>query len=80
MNKELKLANARIGGKYIVVRVDGPALVKRRLLDMGIISGTKLEVVGVAPLGDPLHIKARGYDLTLRLDEASNIVVREISE
>ena len=80
MNKELKLANAKIGGKYVVVKVEGPALVKRRLLDMGIISGTKLEVIGVAPLGDPLHIKARGYDLTLRLDEALNVVVREIGE
>ena len=61
-----------------IVRVKGGAgtrSVHRRILDMGVVSGTQIEVQRVAPLGDPIEIKIKGYNLTLRKEEAANIEV-----
>ena len=56
----------------------GEGTLHKKLLDMGIIKGTEIEVIRVAPLGDPIEIKIKGYYLSLRKQEASQIVV-EIS-
>lgn len=61
-----------------VVKVAGKGGVYRRILDMGVVSGTMVEVERVAPLGDPIQIKVKGYNLTLRKEEASNIQVEVI--
>jgi Fe2+ transport system protein FeoA len=58
-----------------VLRVGGKGSVRRRLLDMGLVTGTEIEVVRVAPLGDPIEIRVKGYHLTLRKEEAANIQV-----
>ena len=58
-----------------IVRVGGRGGVRRRLIDMGVVSGTLVEVQRVAPLGDPVEIKIKGYDLALRREEAANIQV-----
>jgi Fe2+ transport system protein FeoA len=58
-----------------IVRVGGKGSIHRRLLDMGVVSGTSVEVVRAAPLGDPIEIKLKGYNLTLRKQEAANIQV-----
>lgn len=58
-----------------IVRVGGKGSIHRRLLDMGVVSGTSVEVVRAAPLGDPIEIKLKGYNLTLRKKEAANIQV-----
>lgn len=50
---------------------------KRRLLDMGIVPGSLVEVVKVAPLGDPIDVKVKGYHLSLRKEEAGEILVEE---
>lgn len=60
-------------GKVISVR--GSGAVFRRLLDMGVTRGEIIEVVKVAPLGDPIDVKVRGYNLSLRKEEAAKIVV-----
>lgn len=60
-------------GKIVKVAVGGG--IHQRLLDMGLVSGSEVEVERVAPLGDPIEIKIKGYHLSLRKEEASNIQV-----
>ena len=63
-----------------VVKVSGKGSVFRRILDMGVVSGAELRVERVAPLGDPIQIKVKGYHLTLRKEEAANIQVEVVQE
>jgi ferrous iron transport protein A len=58
-----------------VVKVGGSGPVKRRILDMGLVSGAEVEVVRVAPLGDPIEFTVKGYNLSLRKNEAQEIEV-----
>lgn len=58
-----------------VVKISGEAAVKRRIMDMGITKGTELQVKKVAPLGDPIEIMVRGYELSLRKEDADKIIV-----
>jgi ferrous iron transport protein A len=62
-----------------IVRVGGRGEIRRRLLDMGVIAGAVVEVERVAPLGDPVQIRVKGYDLALRKEEAETIQV-EVTE
>ena len=70
-----KLAELRPGDRARVVGVAGDAEAARRLMDLGLIRGTTLEVIRTAPLGDPMEVKLRGYMLTLRRSEAEHITV-----
>jgi len=63
------------GQKGTIQRVAGRGPVKRRIVDMGVVRGAPVEVVKVAPLGDPIEVKVKGYHLTLRKEEAAAIVV-----
>ncbi len=63
------------GAKGKVVRITNTEGVRRRLLDMGVVSGAEVLVEGVAPLGDPMEIKVKGYRLSLRKNEAASIYV-----
>ena len=66
-------------GKSAVIRaVGGQGELRLRFLDMGLIPGTKVTLMKVAPMGDPIEIRLRGYELTLRLDEANWIEVEEV--
>ena len=58
-----------------IIKIGGQRGIRRRLLDMGVVSGATVEVQRVAPLGDPVEIRIKGYDLALRLEEAANIKV-----
>ncbi|MDD5645442.1 MAG: ferrous iron transport protein A [bacterium] len=69
------LKDLKSGQKGIITKVSGGGSIFRRLLDMGIGKGAEITVVRVAPLGDPIEIKVRGYNLSLRKNEASNIYV-----
>ncbi len=80
MTKELRLSEATIGKTYQVERIEGSGFIRRRIIDMGLIPGTKIKVVGTAPLGDPIDIIARGYNLTIRKSEASKIIVKVLDE
>ena len=62
-----------------IVKVSGRRGIRRRLLDMGVVSGAMVEVQRIAPLGDPVEIRVKGYDLALRKEEAANIQV-ELAE
>ncbi len=61
-----------------IVKVGGDGPVHRRILDMGVVPGTEVEVVKVAPLGDPVDLLIRGYHLSLRKDEAREILVEKM--
>ena len=63
-----------------IIKVGGKGSVHRRILDMGVVSGTPVEIERVAPLGDPIEIRVKGYNLTLRKEEAANIQVELIQE
>ena len=58
-----------------ILKVGGSGAIRRRLLDMGVVVDSEVEVTRVAPLGDPVEIKVRGYDLALRKEEAADIQV-----
>ena len=69
------LREVPVGGKAKVVRIHGEGAVKRRIMDMGITKGVEIYVRKVAPLGDPIEITVRGYELSLRKADAENIEV-----
>ena len=68
-----KLSEFLIGENGIIVKVNGEGRIKRRLFDMGLTPGAKVYLRKKAPLGDPLEINVRGYELTLRKSEADFI-------
>ena len=70
------LKEARIGDTVTVVKLHGEGAVKRRIMDMGITKGTEVYVRKVAPLGDPVEVKVRGYELSLRKADAEMIEVQ----
>ena len=69
------LKDARIGETVTVVKVHGEGAIKRRIMDMGITKGVEIYVHRVAPLGDPIQVTVRGYELSLRLEDAEKIEV-----
>ena len=64
-----------VGGTAKVVKIHGEGAVKRRIMDMGITRGVEIYVRKVAPLGDPIEITVRGYELSLRKADAESIEV-----
>ena len=69
------LKDTPIGGTVKVVKIHGEGAVKRRIMDMGITKGVEIYVRKVAPLGDPMELNLRGYELTLRRADASMVEV-----
>lgn len=69
------LKDVAVGDKAIVKRLSGDGALKRRIMDMGVTKGVEVLVRRVAPLGDPIEVTVRGYELSLRKDEAANIIV-----
>ncbi len=74
------LDKAIIGSNCIIVKVNGEKPIKRRLMDMGLIPGTKVFVRKLAPLGDPMEIMVKGTELTLRKADALNIIIEAVAE
>ena len=69
------LKNAKIGSTVKVIKVHGEGPVRRRIMDMGITKGVEIYVRKLAPLGDPIEMMVRGYELSLRKDDADMIEV-----
>lgn len=69
------LRQAKIGETVRVVRLSGEGAVKRRIMDMGLTRGTEVYIRKVAPLGDPIEVSVRGYELSLRKADAEMIEV-----
>ena len=72
---EKTLNEVEVGEVGTIVRVAGTGIIRRRLFDMGITPGAQFSFRKKAPLGDPIEITIRGYELTLRKVEAQNVVV-----
>lgn len=70
------LKEVRCGQTVTVIKISGEGAVKRRIMDMGITKGTEIYVRKVAPLGDPVEVTVRGYELSLRKADAEMITVR----
>lgn len=69
------LKNVRIGEAVKVVKVHGEGAIRRRIMDMGITKGVEVYIRKVAPLGDPIEVTVRGYELSLRKADADMIEV-----
>lgn len=70
------LKQAKIGDTVTVIKLHGEGAVKRRLMDMGITRGTAVHIRKVAPLGDPIEVTVRGYELSLRKADAEMIEIQ----
>jgi Fe2+ transport system protein FeoA len=78
--KQFTPRDLKPGEKGRVIRVGGEANVRKRLLDMGIVPGVEIKLQKIAPLGDPLDVLVKGYHLSLREEEAKNILVEKLEE
>jgi Fe2+ transport system protein FeoA len=71
----MNLAETRIGQVVTVEHVAGEGSFRRRLMELGLVPGTRVEVVGIAPLGDPMELLVRGGSLSIRRAEAQGVAV-----
>jgi DtxR family Mn-dependent transcriptional regulator len=77
---QVPLHELKVGQRGIIVRVGGQGPVRRRMMDMGLVTGAEVKVVRVAPLGDPVEFEVKGYSLSLRKSEARSIIVESPAE
>lgn len=76
----MNMADLKIGRSGTISAVGGDGPLRLRLLDMGLIPGTRVKLEKVAPMGDPIQIQVRGYELTIRLDDARKIDLQEVEK
>ena len=74
----MTLDKLSIGGSGVITAVGGEGALRCRLLDMGLIPRTRVTLQKVAPMGDPIEIRVRGYELTLRVEDAQKITVEAV--
>lgn len=70
------LGEVPVGESAVIVKLHGEGPLRRHLMDLGLIKGTPFKVVKVAPLGDPVEISVRGYELSIRKEEAAIVEVQ----
>ena len=75
----MTLNQLKTGASAIIRTVGGQGALRRRLLDMGLTPHTAIKVIRVAPMGDPIACRLRGYELTLRLEDAQKIEIDEVA-
>ena len=71
----MTLGDAKVGSTVVVTKIEGDSAYKRRIMDMGITKGDQIKVRKVAPLGDPIELNVRGYELSVRKADAEMIEV-----
>ena len=76
----MTIDDLKIGQKGVIAQVGGEGPLRLRFLDMGLIPGTVVQKQKVAPMGDPIQIQLRGYELTIRREDAQKITLREESK
>lgn len=76
----MKLSQAAINQKVKIIKISGDKEIRRRLLDMGLTKSEIIFIKKIAPLGDPIEINVRGYELSLRKEDAQNIIVESVEE
>ena len=72
----MTLGEAKVGSTVTVTKIDGDGAYKRRIMDMGITKGSEIYIRKVAPLGDPVEITVRGYELSVRKNDAQCVQVK----
>lgn len=72
----MTLGDGKVGSTVVVTKIEGDSAYKRRIMDMGITKGSELYIRKVAPLGDPVEITVRGYELSVRKDDAQCVQVK----
>ena len=72
----MTLGDAKVGSTVVVTKIEGDSAYKRRIMDMGITKGSELYIRKVAPLGDPVEITVRGYELSVRKNDAQCLQVK----
>ncbi|MBR4908238.1 MAG: ferrous iron transport protein A [Acidaminococcaceae bacterium] len=72
----MTLNEVPVGGVCTVTKLNGTGKLRRRIMDMGITKGVEIKVVKIAPLGDPMELNVRGYELSIRKNEAESIEVQ----
>lgn len=77
-NGVVMLNEVEVGKTYVVKRIGGQGPVRKRIMDMGVTKGTEFYVRKVAPLGDPVQISLRGFELSFRKEDAALIQVQEV--
>jgi Fe2+ transport system protein FeoA len=75
---EIKLSDLKEGQTGRIVRVGGRGILRRRLLEMGMIKGTQVYVEKYAPLKDPIELIVKGYHISLRVEEAAQVILEEV--
>lgn len=73
----MTLKDAVVGSTVVVAKIEGDGAYKRRIMDMGITKGSEIYIRKVAPLGDPVEITVRGYELSVRKNDAECVLVRK---
>lgn len=73
----MTLDQLKVGGYGTITAVGGEGALRRRLLDMGLTPRTRVMIRKVAPMGDPIELNLRGYELTIRLEDAQKIEITE---
>ena len=76
----MTIAELQIGQSAIITKVGGEGALRCRFLDMGLIPGTLVTVRKIAPMGDPIEIRLRGYELTIRMEDAKKIEINQVEE
>ena len=71
----MTLRDIKVGKTVTVIKLTGEGAIKRRIMDMGITKGVKITVRKLAPLGDPIEVTVRGYELSIRKDDAAMVEV-----
>lgn len=72
----MTLGEAKVGSTVTVAKIEGDSAYKRRIMDMGLTKGTEIYIRKVAPLGDPVEITVRGYELSVRKNDAQCVEVK----
>jgi len=73
----MTIDDLKIGQSGTIRKVGGEGALRLRFLDMGLIPGTKVQLQKIAPMGDPIQIQVRGYELTIRREDARKILLQE---
>lgn len=76
----MTLDELKIGASAVITAVGGEGALRCRLLDMGLTPRARVTMQKVAPMGDPVEIRVRGYELTLRVEDAKKIAVEEVDK
>lgn len=78
--KKKRLSELKVGQKARILKIEGLRSIKKRIMEFGIIKGEIIELIGVAPFGDPLNYRLNDFNLSLRIKEADNVIVELLEE